>query len=81
MARPCPPQLARALLDNGAHIDAVNGEGETFCGLLRGQRAHELVNVARYETLRCAAARAVKRFKIPYRGVVPAALEGFIACH
>lgn len=81
MAKPCPPQLAQTLLENGAHIDIVNNDGETFSSLLKGQQVHELVNVAKHTSLSCAAARVIKQFKIPYKGIVPAALNGFIACH
>lgn len=81
MAKPCPAGIAQALLSYGAHIDTVNNAGETFASLLKGQQVHELVNAARYTRLSCAAARVIRQFKIPYRGVVPAALESFIACH
>lgn len=81
MAKPCPPALAQTLLDNGAHIDLVNNYGETFTSLLKEQQVHELVNVAKHTSLSCAAARVIQQFKIPYKGVVPVALESFIACH
>ncbi|KAJ8971511.1 hypothetical protein NQ317_008457 [Molorchus minor] len=64
----------------GAHIDLVNNTGDTFASLLKGQQVHELVNTAKYTTS-CAAARVIQQFKIPYRGIVPAALESVIACH
>lgn len=81
MAKPCPAALAQTLLDNGAHIDLVNNYGETFQSLLKGQQVHELVNVAKYTSLSCAAARVIQQFKIPYKNVVPAVLESFISCH
>lgn len=81
MAKPCPAGLARTLLDNGAHIDLVNSNGETFQTLLKGQAVHELVNTAKYTRLTCTAARIIRQFKIPYKGVVPAALESFILSH
>lgn len=81
MARPCPASLAQTLLDNGAHIDIVNNNGETFQSLLRGQAVHELVNTAKFTRLSCAAARTIRQFRIPYKGVVPVALEAFIMNH
>ncbi|CAG9822730.1 unnamed protein product [Phaedon cochleariae] len=80
-ARPCPAAVAQALLDGGAHLDLVNADGATFADLLKGQKAHELVNSAKYTGLSCAAARVIRQFKIPYKGVVPKKLESFIACH
>lgn len=81
MARPCPPKLAQTLLDNGAHIDLVNHSGETFQSLLRGQAVHELINTAKYTKLSCIAARTIRQLKIPFKGVVPIALESFILSH
>lgn len=81
MARPCPPALAKILLEKGAHIDLVNNNGDTFASLLRGQQVHELVNSAKYTRLSCAAARIIQQFKIPYKGIVTPTLEKFIACH
>ncbi|XP_022914639.1 protein fem-1 homolog CG6966 isoform X2 [Onthophagus taurus] len=81
MARPCPLGLAKTLLDGGAHMDLVNNNGETFASLLKGQEVHELANTAKYTRLTCAAARIVKQFRIPYRGLVPQQLEAFIANH
>lgn len=81
MARPCPPRLAQTLLDNAAHIDIVNNNGDTFESLLKGQAVHELINTAKYTKLSCTAARIIRQFKIPYKGVVPVALESFILSH
>lgn len=81
MARPCPPRLAQTLLDNGAHIDTVNNNGETFQTLLKGQPVHEVVNIAKYTKLSCCAARIIRQFRIPYKGIVPIALESFITSH
>lgn len=81
MSRPCPPALVHTLLEHGAHIDLVNNKGETFCGLLKGQHVHELVNVAKYTRLSCIAARVIQQFKIPYKNVVPKSLVPFVQCH
>lgn len=81
MGRPCPARLAQTLLDNGAHLDLVNGAGDTFSSLLRGQQTHQLVNEAKFTRLTCTAARVIRQFKIPYKGVVPRALEQYILSH
>lgn len=80
IARSCPASLAQTLLDYGAHIDLVNNNGDTFATLLKEQ-VHELVNTAKYTRLSCAAARIIKQFKIPYKGIVTPSLEKFIANH
>lgn len=81
MAKPCPAAVVQVLLNYGAHIDTVNNHGDTFASLLKDQQVHEIVNVVKYTRLSCAAARVIKQFKIPYRGIVPTALESFIAAH
>lgn len=81
MAKPCPASVAQVLLNYGAHIDLVNDEGDTFADLLKGQKVHELVNTAKFTRLSCVAARVIRQYKIPYKGVVPAKLESFIANH
>lgn len=80
-AKPCPASVPQILLNYGADIDLANNYGDTFSSLLRGQQVHELVNTAKYTKLSCQAARVIKQFKIPYKGVVPAHLEPFISCH
>ncbi|XP_066141003.1 protein fem-1 homolog CG6966 [Euwallacea fornicatus] len=80
LANPCP-RVINHLLESGAHLDQVNNNLETFSSLLRCQQVHELVDVLQYSSLKCSAAKIIKQFKIPYRGVVPKALESFIEIH
>jgi len=79
--KPAKPNVVSTLLDSGAHLDAVNGEGKTFGELLRGQPLHEVVTVMKYSSLQCLAARAVKKHNIPYEGHLPAKLSEFVALH
>ncbi|XP_060525487.1 protein fem-1 homolog CG6966 isoform X2 [Cylas formicarius] len=80
-AHPCPAAVAQNLLQGGAHLDAINSNGDTFLTLLHTKQAHELVDVTRYTSLKCAAAKVIKQFRIPYRGAVPRVLETFISNH
>lgn len=78
----CASALARVLLDNGAHLDAVDGTGRTFAQLLAGgQQLHKLLNPLPYTSLACLAARSIRRHKVPYRGVIPISLEAFVQQH
>ncbi|KAL1509901.1 hypothetical protein ABEB36_004568 [Hypothenemus hampei] len=81
LANPCPAKVVKYLLDGGAHLDQVNNNGETFASLLRCQQIHEIIDVTQYSSLKCAAAKVIKQFKIPYKGVVPQALEPYIEMH
>jgi len=79
--KPAKPNVVSTLLDSGAHLDAVNGEGRTFGELLRGQAVHEVVTVLKYSNLQCLAARAVRKQSIPHRGQIPAKLSDFVDLH
>ena len=43
--RPAKRTVVTTLLDAGSHLDTVNGEGQTFTHLLKGQPVHEVVPV------------------------------------
>ncbi|XP_046623622.1 protein fem-1 homolog CG6966 isoform X1 [Neodiprion virginianus] len=79
LSHPCPPALAKTLLDAGAHLDAVNGEGKTFEMLLKDQTIYDVVEPLKYTTLACLAARVIRRtHKSPE---VPRHLQAFVAMH
>ncbi|CAB3378597.1 Hypothetical predicted protein [Cloeon dipterum] len=81
LAKPCTPALARALLDGGVHLDLVNRHDKRFEQLLQDQKVHDLLNAARHTTLMCLAARTINKHSLPYKGVIPARLESFVAMH
>jgi len=73
--------LVNTLLECGAHFDTVNATGKTFADFVRGQPIHEVVNEARFTTLQCLAARAVRHHRIQYVTKVPNLLIDFIELH
>jgi len=75
------PSVVLALLEGGAHFDAVNAKNKSFEGLLRGQPVHEVVNVSRHTSLQCLAARVVKKHNVPHRQVLAKALVEFVDLH
>ena len=80
-AKPAKSALVQTLLELGGHLDSVNREGKSFSDVLRGQPIHELVNVTRFTTLQCLAARALQKHAIPYRNKLPASLSDFVDLH
>ncbi|XP_064110392.1 protein fem-1 homolog CG6966-like [Macrobrachium nipponense] len=62
----CPKGIVDALLSRGAHLDARNGQGQTFASLRadQGQPVSQLVNVVRHTSLQCLAAACIK--SLPY---------------
>ncbi|KAM3960417.1 LOW QUALITY PROTEIN: protein fem-1 homolog CG6966-like [Aphomia sociella] len=81
--KPCPAEVVTALLAAGAHLDTVNYDGDTPERLLQAaqQSLSALVNPLRHTTLRCLAARAVKRHRLPYRHVLPHCLHAVVITH
>ena len=73
--------LLEVLLDGGAHQDFVNHYGKTAMDLAKTDKARSILWDKRKLKLKCISARAVKRFGLPYLGVVPKILEKFISMH
>lgn len=69
------------LLEAGVHADRCNVFGETAKDVSTTGVAEILLRTKSVLSLRCDAARAVRRLKLPYRGLVPASLEEFIEMH
>ncbi|KFM68369.1 Protein fem-1-like protein, partial [Stegodyphus mimosarum] len=69
------------LLDAGAHIDRVNNEGQSpFDAVLTG--VAEIILKSQYQlSLKCIAAKAVKKYNVPYKGIVPVSLASFTDMH
>jgi len=61
------------LLSHGAHVDMANADGEVVYDKLPPD-----VTVFNHVSLACSAARAVRRYQLPYRGTTPATLADFV---
>ena len=83
--RPVKSDVIELLLERGAHPDMVNSHGQTAEQLLEtggnGTPLYSIVPPARYMTLQCLAARAIRAHAINYLGYVPRRLEAFILLH
>ena len=73
--------LLEILLDGSAHQDFVNHDGKTAMDLAKTDEARSILWDKRKLKLKCISARAVKRFGLPYLGVVPKILEKFTSMH
>ncbi|XP_076643684.1 protein fem-1 homolog CG6966 isoform X2 [Halictus rubicundus] len=71
--------LIITLLEAGAHIDAVNNDGESFETLARDKRLYYSLKPMKYITLACLAARVVKRTHRLEE--VPKHLRSFVQMH
>ncbi|XP_069695746.1 protein fem-1 homolog C [Periplaneta americana] len=72
--------LVQLLLDHGAHLDQPNRAGDCPAIFVAVNPLNN-VHLVNYVTLRCLAATAVCKYKIPYRGQIPATLETFVKFH
>ena len=69
------------LADSGAHIDMCNGEGKTPSDMATTGVAEIILRTKRNMSLKCSASRAVRKYKLNYKGHVPLTLEEFIEMH
>ena len=74
-------EIMKALVDGGAHHDFVNNDGKTPMDMAKTDVARMILSEKRKLELKCISARAVKKFGIPYLGVVPKTLEKYISMH
>lgn len=73
--------IIMTLIEGGAHMDAVNSYGETAYETATTGVAEIILRTQSQLSLKCIAAKAVKRYSIDYKGLLPVSLEGFIELH
>ena len=69
------------LLDAGAHHNFVNNDSKTPTEMAQTDEARLILSERKTLELKCIAARAVKKFGLPYKGVVPQTVEMHISMH
>ena len=73
--------VMETMFNGGAHHDFVNSDGKTPMDMAKTDVARMILSEKRKLELKCISARAVKKFGIPYLGVVPKTLEKYISMH
>lgn len=73
-------QLVRMLIDAGAHIDQPNRNNARPAQLLTENPVNSIPTM-QFMTLKCLAATAIGKYKIPYRDHVPPQLDAVIRLH
>ncbi|XP_023231567.1 protein fem-1 homolog B-like [Centruroides sculpturatus] len=73
--------IITALIEAGAHMDSVNNNGETPFDAATTGVAEIILRTQAKLSLKCIAAKAVKKFNLTYEGHVPETLVGFIEMH
>ena len=67
------------LVKNSAHVDMVNIFGERAVDGLTSSSME--MNMMNFVSLKCLAANAVAKYKIPYVGHLIGSLESFVHAH
>lgn len=78
---PWRTDLASVLLRAGAHLDAVNKDGNTYESILEDKERFNSLNPLKYTTLSCLAARVIKRTPRIDINRVPNHLRDFVLMH
>jgi len=69
-------QVIKLLLQYGAHVDFPNAQGDIASDMLPST-----IKVINYLSLECLAARAVRKYRLSYRGIVPANVADLVNRH
>ncbi|KAK0161085.1 hypothetical protein PV327_009600 [Microctonus hyperodae] len=78
---PWRTDLATILLNSGAHLDAINKHGHTYESLLENKHRFDSINPLKYTSLKCLAARVIKRTNEIDIVSVPKHLREFVSKH
>ena len=70
-----------SLIKADAHMDIVNKDGKTALDISTTGVAEIIIRTNNKIRLICIAARAVKEYKLPYKGLIPTYLEEFLELH
>uniref|UniRef100_T1JE69 Protein fem-1 homolog B n=1 Tax=Strigamia maritima TaxID=126957 RepID=T1JE69_STRMM len=73
--------IIMALIEGGAHMDTVNYKGQTPFEAATTGVAEIILRTQSKLSLKCIAAKAVRKFNVSYQGQVPQTLESFIELH
>ncbi|KAI9561961.1 Fem-1-like protein B [Daphnia sinensis] len=73
--------IIMTLIEAGAHMDAVNSYGETPFDAATTGVAEIILRTQSKLSLKCIAAKAIKRYALNYEGLVPTPLVSFIELH
>ena len=81
----CPQTILQLLLKYGAHFDAANSEGDTFESIVnlneKNIKYESVVNPISLKSLKCLAARTIKRHDVPLPAHLHPTFEKFIDMH
>merc|ERR1719228_2349313 len=73
--------IVMALLEAGAHIDAVNAAGQPPLSAAATGVAEIILKSQSKMSLKCLAAQSIRKYNLDYQGQVPLSLESFIKIH
>ena len=69
------------LSEEGCHIDRVDTRGLTAIEASTTGVAEIILKAQQHVNLKCISAKAIRKYRLAYKGAVPVSLEGFIEMH
>ncbi len=73
--------IIMALLNADVHVDMRNRQGKTAIEASTTGVAEIILRTQMKVSLKCISARAVRKYKLTYRGQIPGSLEEFVDMH
>ena len=82
----CPQSIFELLVTYGAHFDAANKDGDTFESMVRLNEKNvkyegTKINPVGHQTLKCLAARAIKKYDVPLPSPIHSSIDKFLDMH
>ena len=77
-------EIILCLLENGAHMDACNKDGQTAVDASTNCIAASIIKTQIHLSLlslKCLSARAVRKYKMEFEGIIPDYLKEFVELH
>ena len=74
-------EILVCLIEDGAHVDSCNSEGETAMNVATTDTVKSILMSHRKLSLKCQAARAIKRYKVQYKDIIPNDLQEYVELH
>ena len=77
-------EIILCLLENGAHLDACNKDGKTAADAATNCIAASIIKTHVHLSLlslKCLSARAVRKYKMEFEGIIPDSLKEFVELH
>ena len=74
-------EIVVCLIENGAHVDICNQDGKTAMDVATTDDVKAIIGIHHKLSLKCLAAKAVKRCQLQYKETIPVFLQEYVELH